>query len=151
MILWVFYRVFYKKQEKKRPTLWNIVPSTRKIKNRTCKIRRDVVELICPFERETIRPWRSWISQWIPIPKAGGSNPSGRAIWKKSCKPSVYAAFSFYLGRGIPSKTAIYPELLRLFLRVGYPRYLSPETLLICSNSPIPSASRILDWYSRCP
>lgn len=25
------------------------------------------------------RPWRSWISQWIPIPKAGGSNPSGRA------------------------------------------------------------------------
>ena len=26
-----------------------------------------------------IRPWRSWISQWIPIPKAGGSNPSGRA------------------------------------------------------------------------
>ena len=29
-----------------------------------------------------IRPWRSWISQWIPIPKAGGSNPSGRAIWK---------------------------------------------------------------------
>ena len=25
------------------------------------------------------RPWRSWISQWIPIPKVGGSNPSGRA------------------------------------------------------------------------
>ena len=25
-----------------------------------------------------IRPWRNWISQWIPIPKAGGSSPSGR-------------------------------------------------------------------------
>ena len=31
-----------------------------------------------------IRPWRSWISQWIPIPKAGGSNPSGRTKKKKS-------------------------------------------------------------------
>ena len=30
-----------------------------------------------------IRPWRSWISQWIPIPKAGGSNPSGRAKQKR--------------------------------------------------------------------
>ena len=36
-----------------------------------------------------IRPWRSWISQWIPIPKAGGSNPSGRAKSKSPVKPVV--------------------------------------------------------------
>ena len=29
-----------------------------------------------------IRPWRSWISQQIPILEAGGSNPSGRAKTK---------------------------------------------------------------------
>ena len=28
---------------------------------------------------KNIRPWRSWITQRIPIPEVGGSNPSGRA------------------------------------------------------------------------
>ena len=32
-----------------------------------------------------IRPWRNWISQWIPIPKAGGSSPSGRTK-KTGCR-----------------------------------------------------------------
>lgn len=27
---------------------------------------------------KNIRPWRSWITQRIPIPEIGGSNPSGR-------------------------------------------------------------------------
>ena len=27
-----------------------------------------------------IRPWRSWITQRIPIPENRGSNPFGRAI-----------------------------------------------------------------------
>ena len=31
------------------------------------------------YNTNVIRPWRSWISQQIPILKAGGSNPSGRA------------------------------------------------------------------------
>ena len=38
-----------------------------------------------------IRPWRSWISQQIPILKAGGSNPSGRA---KNGKHSMLAVFT---------------------------------------------------------
>ena len=42
------------------------------------------------------RPWRSWISQQIPILKAGGSNPSGRA---KEEKAVHRAAFSFLFGR----------------------------------------------------
>ena len=29
---------------------------------------------------ENLRPWRSWITQQIPILKNGGSNPFGRAI-----------------------------------------------------------------------
>lgn len=49
--------------------------------------------MICPFERETIRPWRSWISQWIPIPKAGGSNPSGRTKNRASCASACGALF----------------------------------------------------------
>ena len=31
-----------------------------------------------------IRPWRSWITQQIPILKIGGSNPSGRANKKRT-------------------------------------------------------------------
>ncbi len=44
-----------------------------KRRGKWCKIRNSL------NAKPYIRPWRSWISQWIPIPKAGGSNPSGRA------------------------------------------------------------------------
>ena len=36
-------------------------------------------QIMFPLPFIFIRPWRSWISQQIPILKAGGSNPSGRA------------------------------------------------------------------------
>ena len=42
-----------------------------------------------------IRPWRSWISQQIPILKAGGSNPSGRTINAASVF-TMLAAFYFF-------------------------------------------------------
>ena len=43
-----------------------------------------------------------------------------RKTYEKSRVNLVFMrCFLFCLVRGIPSKTAIYPELLRLFLRVG--------------------------------
>lgn len=42
------------------------------------------------------RPWRSWISQQIPILKAGGSNPSGRAI--KYSIHFMWVLYFFVLG-----------------------------------------------------
>lgn len=46
-----------------------------------------------------IRPWRSWISQQIPILKAGGSNPSGRTINAASVF-TMLAAFYFFATAG---------------------------------------------------
>jgi hypothetical protein len=40
-----------------------------------------------------IRPWRSWISQQIPILKAGGSNPSGRTKRDKQAETSLFVSF----------------------------------------------------------
>lgn len=54
---------------------------------RGCKNATDGVQ----YGMFRIRPWRNWISQWIPIPKAGGSNPSGRA---KNGKHSMLAVFT---------------------------------------------------------
>ena len=57
------------------------------VKNKTkkpkrgCKNAADGVQ----YGMFRIRPWRNWISQWIPIPKAGGSSPSGRAK-KRGCR-----------------------------------------------------------------
>lgn len=39
---------------------------------------------------KNIRPWRSWITQRIPIPEIGGSNPSGRAKGDKRIINQVF-------------------------------------------------------------
>ena len=58
-----------------------------------------------------IRPWRSWISQQIPILKAGGSNPSGRTINAASVF-TMFAAFYFfalagaYIGKEVHDNSA---------------------------------------------
>ena len=52
-------------------------------------------QIMFPLPFIFIRPWRSWISQQIPILKAGGSNPSGRTINAASVF-TMLAAFYFF-------------------------------------------------------
>ena len=56
-------------------------------------------QIMFPLPFIFIRPWRSWISQQIPILKAGGSNPSGRANLKRPIirMNAGFLAFSFCL------------------------------------------------------
>ena len=54
-----------------------------------------------------IRPWRSWISQQIPILKAGGSNPSGRAS-REPRRASRVRGFSFYYDVALAFVVGIY-------------------------------------------
>ena len=68
------------------------VKSKTKKAKRACKNAADGVQ----YGMFRIRPWRNWISQWIPIPKAGGSSPSGRA--KK--QDVAFAASCFFSPRG---------------------------------------------------
>ena len=65
---------------------------------RGCKNATDGVQ----YGMFRIRPWRNWISQWIPIPKAGGSSPSGRAK-----KEDVAFAASSFLARRAQNPHAI--------------------------------------------
>ena len=67
-----------------------------------------------------IRPWRSWISQQIPILEAGGSNPSGRA--KKEDLIVRWGLLFLYLHEGFE------PE------RVGALRKLSGREFLATSG-----------------
>ena len=64
------------------------IKETGKSEIRGCKFQENSVKY---KSLHYIRPWRSWISQWIPIPKAGGSNPSGRANEKACANPQVCA------------------------------------------------------------
>ena len=45
-----------------------------------------------PYNYKYIRPWRSWITQQIPILKNGGSTPFGRAK-----KDSLWTVFFYPL------------------------------------------------------
>ena len=59
------------------------------------------------YNINVIRPWRSWISQQIPILKAGGSNPSGRAS-REPRRASRVRGFSFYYDVALAFVVGIY-------------------------------------------
>ena len=58
-----------------------------------------------PYNYKYIRPWRSWITQQIPILKNGGSNPLGRA---KKSKSSDLDFFIHCESNGISSAVRLY-------------------------------------------